>query len=71
MRLATAKEMKELDRRAIEGEGIPSIELMERAAEGVAKAALSLLEKRRGKCAVFCGSGNNRQMCYANKLIFF
>ena len=59
MRLATAKEMKELDRRAIEGEGIPSIELMERAAEGVAKAALSLLEKRRGKCAVFCGSGNN------------
>ena len=61
MRLATAKEMKELDRRAIEGEGIPSIDLMERAAEGVAKAALSLLERRPGKCrcAVFCGSGNN------------
>lgn len=59
MKLATGKEMKELDRRAIEEEGVPSIDLMERAAEGVAQAALSLLEKRRGKCAVFCGSGNN------------
>ena len=59
MRLATAKEMKELDRRAIEGEGIPSIDLMDRAAAGVAQAALSFLPRRGGKCAVFCGSGNN------------
>ncbi len=61
MKLATAAQMKELDRQAIEDRHIPSIELMERAAVGVAEAALSLLPGRPGKCraAVFCGSGNN------------
>lgn len=61
MKLATAREMKELDRRAIEDLGIPSIDLMERAAQGVAEAALSLLPEGKGKyrAAVFCGSGNN------------
>ena len=61
MKLATSAQMKELDRRAIEERHIPSIDLMERAAEGVAEAALSLLPGRPGKCraAVFCGSGNN------------
>ena len=61
MRLATAREMKELDRRAIEEEGIPSLDLMDRAAEGVAQAALSLLPQERGtyRAAGFCGSGNN------------
>ena len=61
MKLATAAQMKELDRQAIEERGIPSIDLMERAAEGVAQAALALLPMRPGKCraAVFCGAGNN------------
>ena len=61
MKLASAAQMKELDRQAIEERRIPSIDLMERAAEGVAEAALSLLPGRPGKCraAVFCGSGNN------------
>ena len=61
MKLAAAAEMKELDRQAIEEEGIPSIDLMERAAQGVARAALELLEERSSKSrmAVFCGSGNN------------
>ena len=61
MKLATAAQMKELDRQAIEERGIPSIDLMERAAEGVAKAVLELLPDRPGKCrvAVFCGAGNN------------
>ncbi len=61
MKLATAAQMKELDRQAIEERGIPSIELMERAAAGVARAALELLPMRPGKCraAVFCGAGNN------------
>ena len=36
MKLASAAQMKELDRRAIEERHIPSIDLMERAAEGVA-----------------------------------
>ena len=53
--------MKELDRQAIEERGIPSIDLMERAAEGVARAALELLPARPGRCkgAVLCGAGNN------------
>ena len=61
MKLATAEQMRELDRQAIEERGIPSIDLMERAAEGVAAAALSLLPEKPSKCrtAVFCGSGNN------------
>ena len=61
MKLATAAQMRELDRQAIEEWGIPSIDLMERAAEGVAQAALELLPERPAKCraAVFCGAGNN------------
>ena len=61
MKLATAAQMRELDRQAIEERLIPSIDLMERAAEGVAKAVLELLPMRPGKCraAVFCGAGNN------------
>ena len=61
MKLATAAQMRELDRQAIEERGIPSIDLMERAAAGIVKAALDALPERAGKCraAVFCGSGNN------------
>ena len=61
MKLATAAQMKELDRQAIEERGIPSIDLMERAAAGVAQAALDLLPDRPGRCraAAFCGAGNN------------
>lgn len=61
MKLATAAQMRELDRQAIEERGIPSMDLMERAAEGVAQAALELLPYRPGKCraAAFCGAGNN------------
>ena len=61
MKLATAAQMKELDRQAIEERGIPSIDLMEKAAEGVVQAALELLPQRPAKCraAIFCGTGNN------------
>ena len=61
MKLTTASQMKELDRQAIEERGIPSIDLMERAAEGVARAALDLLPQRPGRCrgAALCGAGNN------------
>lgn len=61
MKLATAAQIRELDRRAIEERHIPSIELMERAAAGVAEAALELLPGKPGKCraAVLCGAGNN------------
>lgn len=59
MKLATAKEMKELDRRAIEEVGIPSIDLMEQAAWGIVRAVLDCLPKGKRMVAVFCGSGNN------------
>lgn len=61
MKLATSAQMRELDRRAIEERGIPSLELMERAAEGVAEAVLEILPVRPGRARVcaLCGSGNN------------
>jgi len=61
MKLASAAQMRELDRKAIEEREIPSIDLMERAAAEVAQAALNLLPDKPGKCraAVFCGAGNN------------
>lgn len=61
MKLATAAQMKALDKKAIETWNIPSINLMERAAEGVAQAALDLLPKdgKKSCASVFCGAGNN------------
>ncbi len=61
MKLATAAQMKALDKKAIETWKIPSIDLMEQAAEGVAQAALDLLPDKPARCraAVFCGAGNN------------
>ena len=41
--LATAAQMKELDRRAIEERGIPSLELMENAAQAVANTVWELI----------------------------
>ena len=52
MYLATAAQMKEIDRIAIEERGIPSLELMENAAGAVAREVLSLPipgPKRRGR----------------------
>lgn len=66
MRLSTAAQMKEMDRRGIEEKGIPSPVLMERAARHVAEEAVRFLERENGSCgrrpyraAVFCGPGNN------------
>lgn len=61
MKLATSEQMRELDRRAIEERKISSLDLMERAAEGICAAALELLEDKPARCraAVLCGAGNN------------
>ena len=61
MKLVTAAQMREADRRAIEEWEIPSIDLMERAAEGIAVAVLEILPEKasRSRVAVFCGAGNN------------
>lgn len=61
MKLAASGQMKELDRQAIEERGIPSLDLMERAASEVAEEVLALLPGRgkRYRVSVFCGAGNN------------
>ncbi|MEG1682580.1 MAG: NAD(P)H-hydrate dehydratase [Oscillospiraceae bacterium] len=61
MFLATAEQMRRLDRIAIEERGIPSIDLMEAAARGLAEVALSALPDKPRKCSatILCGTGNN------------
>lgn len=56
--LATAAQMKEMDRVAIEERGIPSTILMERAAQGILKA-IEGLEVKEKTAAIFSGPGNN------------
>jgi NAD(P)H-hydrate epimerase len=61
MRVLTAEAMREVDRSAIEGLGLPGLVLMENAALGVVDA----ISEAGGKigeatsAAVFCGPGNN------------
>ena len=60
MRVVLPSEMARIDRMAVEEEGIPSLELMERAGEGVARAARDMLSCGAGRrVAVVCGKGNN------------
>lgn len=60
MKLASTARMKELDRIAIEERGIPSLDLMERAASAVAAAVLAKLEHAAlPEVLVLCGPGNN------------
>lgn len=60
MQVATAEEMRHIDKRAIEKYGIPGIVLMEHAAEQVTDRCISYLETRQQAItAVFCGTGNN------------
>lgn len=46
MRLATARQMKQLDQAAIRERGIASLELMERAAEALVREVLELAPER-------------------------
>jgi NAD(P)H-hydrate epimerase len=50
--------MREIDRAAIEGLGVPSLALMERAGRAVADAAAALAAPS-GRFVVVCGGGNN------------
>ena len=60
MNIATAAQMREMDRTAIEERGIPSVQLMEAAACGVARAVSDLAGgKTDGRAVLFCGPGNN------------
>lgn len=57
--LPTGTQMQAIDRRAIEGLGIPSLDLMERAGRGVAEAVNGLREDPARPVAILCGRGNN------------
>ncbi len=60
--LATAAQMKELDRVAIEERKIPSLTLMERAAQAVADRAAKMIQasgRKSGHIIIYCGPGNN------------
>ena len=65
MKIATAQQMREMDRAAIRERGIASAVLMENAARAVAQAAARVAEarpERPGKprrAVCFCGAGNN------------
>ncbi len=60
MKRVSVKEMKELDRKAIEEFGILSITLMENAGQGISKVAVDMFKGASGKkVAIFCGTGNN------------
>ncbi|HEX9859693.1 MAG TPA: NAD(P)H-hydrate dehydratase [Nitrospirota bacterium] len=60
MKLATASEMRELDRQAMEEYGIPGVVLMENAGRAVAGEMLHAWGSVTGKkYPVFCGKGNN------------
>lgn len=55
--LPDAETMRAIDRWAIEGQGVPGLDLMERAGAGVARAAEA--HSADGLVAVVCGKGNN------------
>ncbi len=60
MKVATAEQMREIDRRAAEEFGISTAELMERAGMAVALSADRLLRESGGtRVLVLCGRGNN------------
>lgn len=60
MKVATAEQMQELDRKAIEIYGIPGIVLMENAGRGAAEViSHSFPDLQKKKIAIIAGKGNN------------
>lgn len=59
MKLVTAAQMREMDRKTIEEFGLPGIVLMENAGRAVADAAWTLLPEESGRVLVLAGKGNN------------
>jgi NAD(P)H-hydrate epimerase len=57
--LATAAEMRALDRFTIDGLGVSGELLMESAGQAIAAHALRLLDARGGEVWCYCGAGNN------------
>ena len=60
MKIASAQEMRDIDKSTIEWFGLPGVALMENAGRAVAEKAISLLGEPRGKIVfIVCGGGNN------------
>lgn len=60
MKIVTASQMQELDRRTIHEAGVPGKVLMERAGEGVVAALEEMFGSPQGTTVtIFCGKGNN------------
>ncbi|WP_333870978.1 NAD(P)H-hydrate dehydratase [Desulforamulus putei] len=60
MRIATAAEMKQIDRRAMEQYGIPGVVLMENAGLRVVEVIQDILKEIKGKVfTILVGKGNN------------
>lgn len=61
MKLVTSETMRQMDKAAIEGENIPSEELMENAGLGIAQAIMAdfLIDEEELSFTIFCGKGNN------------
>ena len=60
MKIVTADQMRELDRRTIHEAGVPGKTLMERAGSGVMSAMEETFGTLKGKTVtIFCGKGNN------------
>ncbi|MCM1309895.1 MAG: NAD(P)H-hydrate dehydratase [Bacteroides sp.] len=58
MKIFTADQIRELDRKTIENEGVTSLQLIERTAEGVVVEVVSRI-KANSRIAIFAGPGNN------------
>ncbi len=59
MRVVTASEMREIDRRTIEEFGVPSLDLMEKAGGGAAQVIAGQGLQKGENVVVLCGQGNN------------
>lgn len=60
MKVVTTQQMRDIDRVTIETFGIPGLDLMERAGQGVVDAIEgTLIDIEGNRCAIICGKGNN------------
>ncbi len=59
MRIHTAAELREIDRRAVQKLGLPTLVLMENAGRAVASAAREAARQEGARVFVVCGKGNN------------
>jgi hydroxyethylthiazole kinase-like uncharacterized protein yjeF len=59
MKIVTAHEMQQIDKKAVKRFGLPALVLMENAAVSSAFCALQMLKAGQDRVIVFCGQGNN------------